>query len=452
MLFVASVQNILRSFLKKWFGPFTKEDLKKYTLLGIIFAFIIGTYWTLRPLKDALFGCIVGKGSYFAIAKIVSMVLLFPLVALYGKLVERYARNRLFYFMGTIYAIMMIAWAIIFALPHIGLSNTVTSPWRIYGWLWYVFVESFGSLMVALFWAFITDISDPHSAKHGFPLIVLIGQIGGIAGPFFLSKIPVILGTSSAPLVAFCSILVLITMGLVALFMHVTPKKQLVGFKGKYTKKKESPGFFAGIKIIGKSKYLLGIFSIIAFFEIIVTFIEFNFQVIVMDTFAGDVARNLFLSSWGWKVNLVTFLCLFFGVNNIQRILGTRFALGLVPLIIGSAVLVFKFHQDIHVLFWLMIGAKAINYSLNGPTIKQLYVPTTKDTKYKAQAWIETFGARGSKAASSGINALRDILGSNIYLAMTIYLSFGLIGLWFLVGLFLGSKYDKAIEEHKTAC
>ena len=53
---------------------------------------------------------------------------------------------------------------------------------RITGWLWYVYVESFGSLIVALFWSFTTDITDENAAKRGFPLIAMLGQLGNIVG------------------------------------------------------------------------------------------------------------------------------------------------------------------------------------------------------------------------------------------------------------------------------
>ncbi|MBT3456104.1 hypothetical protein HN446_03515 [bacterium] len=447
-------RNLLRSLLQKWFGPFTKDELKKYILLGIVFAFIIGTYWTLKPLKEAIFGSIVGSGSWLARVKIVSVLFLLPLVAIYGKLIERFARDRMFYLMGFVFAFFMVVWGIFFALPEFGLSNTVASPWRISGWLWYVFVESFGSLMVALFWAFMTDISDPKSAKYGFPLVVLIGQIGGILGPRFLSRIPLILGTNNAPLIAFCSLLVLSMMLLIFIFMKVTPAYLLEGFEEvkKKQKRKKSPGFFNGLKLLLDHKYLLGIFAVLAFFEIISTFIEFNFQVAVMNIFTSDVSRSIYLSNWGSTVNLVTFLCLFFGINNIQRWLGIRFALVLVPFLLFLTVFAFKYSAHVDVLFWLMVVAKSINYALNGPTLKQLYVPTTKDVKYKSQAWIETFGSRGAKASSSGLNAFREFIGVSAYFAMAIYLSFGLLFGWLFIALFLGKKYNEAISSNEVVC
>ena len=103
-------------------------------------------------------------------------------------------------------------------------------------------------------------------------------------------------------------------------------------------------------------------------------------------------------------VNVVSFLCLFFGVSNIQRRLGIKVSLVLMPFIVLAMVLSFKAYPVVHVLFWIMVIAKAVNYALNGPALKTLYVPTSHDVKYKSQAWIETFGSRSSKAAGSGVN------------------------------------------------
>ncbi|MBT3456106.1 hypothetical protein HN446_03525 [bacterium] len=432
---------------KKWFGPFTWPEFKKYFSLGLIFAFIIGTYWALRPLKEAIFGTIVGGGKYLAIAKMVSMTLLFPVVTLYVRAVEKFERHKMFYVISAFYFVMLICWSIFFSLPDLGLSNTVASPWRISGWLWYVFVESFGSLVVALFWAFTTDISDPKSAKYGFPLVVIIGQLGGIIMPKYLAQIPVILGTTNAPLVGLCSIFTVFVALFVFLFLKITPKDQLVGFKGSIeTKKKEKPKFLDGLSLLLKNKYLLGILFVVTSFEVIVEFISFNFKSEVIATFTTDVARNVYLSNWSSAVNTVTFLCLFFGINNLQRWLGVRFALTVTPVVLGAFVFIFRTYHCLDVLFWLVIGGKAIGYSLNGPTTKQLYVPTSYTVKYKAQPWIETFGSRGGKTLPSMLNVFKDSISSNIYLLIIFYMSFGILGLWTIVALFLGKSYNKALK------
>jgi AAA family ATP:ADP antiporter len=125
------------------------------------------------------------------------------------------------------------------------------------------------------------------------------------------------------------------------------------------------------------------------------------------------------------------------------------------------AVLLIKFNpQSLVIGFWIMVFSKAVNYALNQPTLKQLYIPTSKDTKYKAQAWIEMFGGRFSKASGSFINGFRkplvaslgNIDGVTRFLMFSSVISFGLIGVWLLVAVYVAKTYDKAIKEKRIVC
>jgi AAA family ATP:ADP antiporter len=183
-------------FFKQWYGEFSREELKKYILLGITFAIIIGTYWALIPLKDSIFvALVIGYGKsgvskevYLAWAKVASLVFLFPLVVGYGKNRRHFSQTPYFYALGTFYVLALVGWAFFFASPTYGLANPIASPWRIDGWLWYAFVESFGSLFFALFWTFTTDITDAPIAKRAFPLVFLLRQLGGIIFPAIFPK------------------------------------------------------------------------------------------------------------------------------------------------------------------------------------------------------------------------------------------------------------------------
>lgn len=452
-------RKFITNFLKKWYGDFTKDELIKYLLLGVTFALIIGTYWTLRPLKDSLFGAlIVGYGkkvagldkeNFLAIAKIVSLFLLIPVVMLYSKMVDKYkyAKHRLFYIICTMYVILLAGWSLFFLHPTWGLANTAASPWRIAGWLWYVFVESFGSIVVALFWAFTTDISSPQSAKKGFSLIVMIGQLGGIFLPM-LTRLPKFFGTTDWIVVAITAVLVILIILLLHIFMAITPKEQLAGYKApKAHEHTEEPGFFEGLKLLLSHKYLLGIFGVVAFFEIIVTIVDNNFKNMAFAQFTNAADASAFLGQYASSVNGVAFVCLLLGINNVQRWLGIKTALALVPLIVGGAFIAFYSYPNVHVLFYIMIGAKAINYALNGPALKQLYVPTTENAKYKSQAWIETFGSRSAKASASFFNLTKATFGYSTYLFFALVLSLGVVGCWFFIALYLANTYNKAIAK-----
>ena len=166
-------------------------------------------------------------------AKLVSLCVLFPLVIIYSKLVDKFPRHRMLYVMALIYAVATLAFGLLFMHPTIGLANKVVDSGRILGWAWYVFVESYGSIVVALFWAFSTDITPPESAKRGFSVVYMIGQMGCVFGPLFLTPLagPKYWG-SSAPVVLVCSGAYFHDYCYGEVFMTVIPKDQLVGYAG----------------------------------------------------------------------------------------------------------------------------------------------------------------------------------------------------------------------------
>ncbi len=448
------------NFLKYWFGDFSKEELKKYLFLGVVFSLLIGIYWTLRPMKDSFFGSLViglgagGSKGFLALAKVISLVCLIPIVTLYGSLVERFQKDKFFYMLTVLYAVLMGVWTFVFLHPTLGLGNTVASTWRMSGWLWYVFVESFGSLVIALFWAIVVDTTDSKSAKRGFALIVMIGQLGGIFFPRYLSKLPRALEQSPAIVVGICGLLLLLTAVLFWFYIQSTPK-QLIVSKTEETKADEKggePGLMEGLRLVLSHGYLLGIFGVLFFFEFIATVIDFNFKALAFAKLGDLTAVNEYLGDYGSTVNMVAFFCLLFGINNIPRLLGLRAALALVPVVVAGAVVAFYISPSLDVLFYLIVGAKALNYALNGPSLKQLYIPTSEDVKYKSQAWIETFGSRASKATASFANLTQGALGFPLYLSLTVAASLGMCGIWFLVALFLAGRYNQAIEQNKVVC
>jgi len=435
-----------------WGNFESKEELKKFGLLALLFGLIIGTYWTMRPLKDSIFNAMVG-GQYLWLAKIVSILVITPLVIFYSKLVDTFPRHKVFYLLSFLYIIIALCFMIAFLQPTIGLANTVSSPTRYLGWIWYAFVESYGSLLVALFWAFSTDITLPDAAKRGFPLIVLFGQFGNIIGPYFLNTKSLGFSTS-APIVGIAAIMMGISCLVMWLFHSTTPKELLVGYQpAQREKAKKKSVFLEGLTLLFTHKYLLGIFSIITIYEIIVTIIDYHFIQTAFATFVSEAEVSAFLAQYGYKVGIVSSLCVLFGINNIQRRLGMKISLMLLPVLIFTVVIVIRFYPDsLTIALWIMVFSKAVNYALNQPTIKQLYIPTSHDSKYKAQAWIDMFGSRGSKAVIQFFNAFRNTLGAHFFLTITLFMTVGFVISWLLIASFIATIYDKAIQENQIVC
>jgi AAA family ATP:ADP antiporter len=471
---------MVAKFLRAWFGDFSKEELIKFLLLGTIFTFLIGAYWTLRPLKDSILTSMCGAGTALAWGKIFSLLFVFPVVIAYSKVVDALPRHKLFYIICGIYAALTLLLGGLMFNSSFGVANAIVVAQRtgsalfmskVLGYSFYVFVESFGSIVIALFWAFVTDITASESAKRGFPVVMLVGQIGGIVFPQLFKQlvkasfIPVAL-RSSALAVCADGVLMIIAIALMMLFIAVTPKSQLVGYHGKnedkVEKEEEEAGFFEGLRLMFSKAYLFGIFLIITFFEIIVTVFDFHFKNLVATTYAADeVAKTAVLNNYGSMATGLTFICLLLGINNIQRYMGLTVSLALMPVLIAVAVFGFwQFPGQLTFLMGLMVASKAVNYALNSPSQKQLYIPVTKTVRFKSQAWIESFGSRGAKAAGSGVNMLKSgfeakygaAAGLLHHVAVSSYLGLGMAAMWFVVAIYLGRTHKRAIDTKQVVC
>ena len=334
---------------------------------------------------------------------------------------------------------------------------------KVLGYLFYLFVESFGSLVIALFWAFATDTTVPESAKRGFPLVVTLGQMGGVLLPYTIGGLPHRLGlTSDALSLVILSVLTFLIIPVFRSFLKATPKKLLTSFQEKNQAAKQishEASFFEGLKLLLKNRYLLGIFAVNFVFEVVVTIFDFNFKLAASSVYSG-VALTNYLSIYASSVNIVSLFCLLLGISNITRYLGVGAALAAMPIIVGCALFGFLNVNSLSFLFSLMVGSKAINYALNGPALKQLYIPTTKDVKFKAGAWIETFGSRTSKQAGSVFNmslsplqsAFGSLAGKSHYLALSGAICFPLLAIWLMIALFLGKSFKKAIKTNTVIC
>ena len=204
---------------------------------------------------------------------------------------------------------------------------------------------------------------------------------------------------------------------------------------------------------------MLGIFAVVAFPEIIATIVDLHFNSLAAQTYSGTALAH-YLGLYGSSVNIFAFLFLICGIGNITRLLGVGAALILMPILYGVAILGFTSWTSLSFLFLLMASSKAINYALNGPAIKQLYIPTSHDARFKAQGWIESFGSRGAKESGAIFNMLLGplqsklgvVLGRARHATLASYLGFTITFVWIFIALFLGKKYRKAIDEKKVVC
>lgn len=428
-------------------------EQRKYKILSVIFGLIIGTYWLFRPIKDAVFFTMIGR-LHQPKAKMLSVFVVGMMVLLYSKLVDKYPRHKLLYGFTLFYAITTAIFAFFIWHPEMGICNIAASPDRYLGWLWYVFVESFGSLMVALFWSFVSDSTTPEVAKRRYFTLAIGGQLGGFTAPLIAKEVAKRYGTGVALLVPVTLLFTLV--GLVAYYMkYIAPhdSTKMDGIDARKTPLEGRPkaGFLEGVRLLFTRPYLLGILTIVTFYEIVLTILDYHFKVLASTQFTSE-ALTEYLYGYALWTNGVALMCLWFGVGSIGRKLGLTRTLLLLPILVAGAVISFNINPILPIAFAIMVSCKGLNYALIQPSKEQLYIPTSKESKYKAKAWIDMFGYRSSKGLGAAINNCKGLLGDELFMTTTAVASMGLIGLWIIAAIFVGRIHRQAVKENRLVC
>ncbi len=432
---------ILEKIKHTLWGDLTREELAKFGMLTLIFACTIGTYWLMRPLKDSLFYKMVGK-LYQPHAKIAACLILIPLVLIYSKLVDLYEKQKLFYIIAGFYTVLFVIIYLFLLHPTIGIANSVPDKGRWLGWLIYLGVESFGSLMIQLFWSFVVSSTDTNTAKRGYPLITAGGQLGAISGPVIATQA----GYLGMPmLVLFIIAGIAMIPFLVKMFIKKYPssaENHVIADSAHQT------GMIEGVRLLFTRPYLLAILGVGSFLAIVDVILEYQMMFIADDVYRTPEALARFGGFFGIATNSCAFLFALIGTSYFMRRFGLTFCLVVFPMLMMLVVGKIFFFPTLWVVFSAMVIMRVLSYALNNPCKDIMYIPTSKDVKFKAKGWIDMFGHRNAKAAGSGINTFFTTLPDLLFFGSLI--SMGVLGLWVIVAFYLGQSNKKLIASGKV--
>lgn len=440
----------------------------KFFIMTIAFCFVIGSYTIAKELKDSVFVSIVGK-MYLPKAKLLVVLFFIPATLLYSVLVDRLRRYQLLVFYCCLYGALLLLFSYLLGHPSIGLANTDTSPWRIFGWIFYFLLEGFSPFVVSVFWSFANSITSPEEAKYNYASMVSGSKFGGMATAllawYLMTHLQEFSWCNMTEVFAHQFILAVVAGMLLCvplilkLMFKFVPGKYLHGYEAVYQEEKqkskegqEKTGMFSGLSLIMKSPYILGIFSLIFFYEMLNVILGFQRIALLQDASScmADFTGAMFFQRF--QMHLLGWVLSFFGVRLLVRRFGEKVSLLLVPLFIGLLLFYFMMTQTSDAILYVFIGLGSINYSFSHPLREALYIPTLKDMKFKAKSWIDTFGNKISKSVGSLIIDNLKYIAPHTAAFYTVFGSLfaGIIGIWFLVAWLLGTRYEKAIKNNEV--
>lgn len=425
-----------------FWGDFDREEIKKFSILSLMFFCMIGSYWLLRTQKDAVFNALVGF-EYQPYAKMLSFVASIMVALMYSKLVDLLSKDRLLMVLATFFGGGFLCISLLLAHPTIGFANEIASPSRWLGWAIYVFIELSGTTLVGLFWAFVTSSTNADSAQKGYPIVIAGSQAGSVLGSWFSyqsarfgNQFLFMLGAFGFCLIVPC----------VFLYNALVSRRMRVG-AGSASRSKT--GMLEGLRVLISRPYVLGILVLATAYEVVATILEFQMKMLARDVYHTKEAFAAFNGLYGMITNSLALVFALLGTSYLMRRFGLRFCLLVFPVATGIMVGAMWFAPSLAMATAGMIVIKALSYALNNPSKEIMYIPTSHDVRFKAKSWIDSFGGRSSKSIGAVVNTIFSDSMTSLLMYGTL-LSLGLIGIWIVVASYVGHRFAYLVKHQEV--
>ncbi len=327
------------------------------------------------------------------------LILFIPFImGLFSSMTCYLSREGMVYFFTSIFVVLSwIFWALFQWYPE-----------PIVKIFFFFYVDAFITLMVVLFFSYMSDLYSPSDAKKSYGLIGIGGLLGGIAGSALSGWAGSILGNH----IIFAVTLFLVPVCLIARTLRSMVPPANTAYVCSPDGKTKWERFMEGIVLVFRTRYLMAIVLIVGIYEVVSTNLDYQFTSITSHTFSDPAEMSAYQAKVSFVANIVSLFVQLIVTTWILQKRGVLTALLLLPitLLMGSAV--FFIAPFLTVISFAVGSDNALSNSINQSSKEILYVPLDSVARFKSKAFIDMFVLRGAKA-----------LGGVLLLTYTLYLS-----------------------------
>jgi ATP:ADP antiporter, AAA family len=413
------------------------------TVLVAFFLFfcVLGGYFAVRPVRETM-GTILGRDRV-ANLWLATWIVSLAIVPIYGAIVAKVRRS---VFLPLIYGFVAIALAIVGAVLQANPKSAAVAQF------FYVFISVLSLFLVSVFWSFLVELFDSGQAKRLFPVIAAGGTAGALVGPLFTDLTARTIGKAGILYVGAAMFLMAVVLQAVLIGLwkrSPEPRRDSEDDRGKPGDRAIGGNPFAGITLVLRSPYLLGIAAYVTLLATANTFLYFEQLRLVEAAFVDTQARTSVFARIDWIVQSLTILAQLFITGRVASRLGVAVLLTIIPIAIFFGFIALALWNTFAVLAVVIVIRRSGEYAFVRPGREMLWSPMTKETKYKAKNFIDVPIYRGADAAVAQLQ--RGIEGAG-FGAQTVAI-FGAVGavLWAINGWWLGRRHDSAEAEENAA-
>ncbi|TDK25039.1 MFS transporter [Luteimonas aestuarii] len=413
-----------------------RDEVAPVLIAAFFFFCILTALMMLRPARDAL-GMRSGLDSirWLFIGTAVVTLMVNPM---FGWLVARFRRLQ---FISATYVFFIASlcgfWALlVFAPGMVGERS---------GQVFYVWFSVFNLFVTMVFWALLADRFSSDQGKRFFALIAVGGTLGAIFGPWLASRLAEPLGTANLLLVA--SLFLALAIVAAWLLVRVRPDRAtpLDATTAVATRNEEAVRIggnaWAGIRAVFSSPYLAGIAGYVLLMTVVATFIYFTrLQMVAAATDDLDAQTAMFGNIDMWTQVAVLLLQLTLTGRIIKRF-GLGVALALLPLAMALGFIGLAVYGSFAVLVLLEAANRAFQRGLTRPAREALFTVASREDKYKAKAFIDTFVYRAGDVVGAQTEGLLGRLGLALGGLASVVVPLAVV--WAALGLWLGREQNR---------
>jgi len=416
--------------VEKWLS--VKPEERAALLLGFAFHFcVLASYYLVRPLRDAL-GLEGGTGQlqWLFTATFVVMALMVPV---FGALASRLPATRFVPFIYRVIAGSMLLFGLLIS-QHI-------AP-VIVGRVFFVWISIYNLFIVSIFWSVLVDRFSSEQGRRLFGCIAAGGTLGTFVGPLLAAGMvnrlgPVALTVAAALLLEIA----------VRCYRALLTRTDSQSASAVLDERRMGGSMLAGITLIVRSPYLLGLVAFMLLHTSAATLLYFEQGRIVTGSYADVGSRTQFFAVVDLLVSSLTLVFQLLLTAPLIRLIGVGGALAALPVATVAAFAAMALAPLPTTVALAQGLRRAVEFALVRPAREVLWTVVSREEKYKAKNVVETLVYRGGDAASGWLSAGLTAMGAGFPLVALFMLPFA--GVWGGLSFWLARRQAQQAEPER---
>jgi AAA family ATP:ADP antiporter len=393
-----------------------------------LFLLMIG-YYVVKTVREPL--VLVSGGaemkSYAAAAQALTLMGFVPLYSWFSSRVDR---------MRLITGVVLF---FIVCIEAFYLGALARVP--LLGFVFYVWVGIFSLATIAQFWSYANDLYDKPTGERLFPVVA----VGATAGPplgSLLTEWLFKIGVRPYTMFHITAVLLAIHLGLYWLV-----ERREAGRRGQSVKAQEPLAGPGGFTLLLRNHYLLLLAALLLILNVVNTTGEYLVGRTVLETAAGaatpeakEAIVGTFYGGYNFWTSVVALVLQTFVASRLVKYVGIGGVVLMLPLVGLGTYGVVASGVGLAILRWAKIAENATDYSIMNTARQLLWLPTSREEKYKAKQAADTFVVRSGDMLSG----VAVFLGTTFLHASVrgfAWMNLALIALWLTVAIHLVRRY-----------